>query len=225
MLIQHWNGKAWKTQPSPCPQGAHECELSGVAGTSATNAWAVGSYYDASDAIVMLVEHWNGKTWTLQPTPSPQGSGLSDEVLTGVAAISGTSAWAVGSYVQQGVSAGLTLVEHWNGKAWKVQPSPNPGGANGSQFWGVAATSATNVWAVGDIDFPNGADKTLIERWKGKSWKLQTSPNPGSKSNALYGVAASSAKDAWAVGNYHDATPEPPSKNLALRFNGSSWRG
>ena len=32
-------------------------------------------------------------------------------------------------------AADRTLIEHWNGKAWKVQPSPNPGGsADGNDF-------------------------------------------------------------------------------------------
>ncbi len=222
-LIEHWNGKSWKIQPSPCPRSAHQCELSGASATSATDAWAVGSYYNASDAMVTLVERWNGRSWKIQPSPNPKGTGINGAALTGVAATSAGDAWAVGSYAQQGVSAGLTLVERWDGKSWKIQPSPSPGAANGSEFWGVAATSANNAWAVGDVDFPNSADKTLVERWNGKAWKVQPSPNPGSKSNALDGVAATSAKNAWAVGDYHDATSEPPSRNLALRFNGTSW--
>ncbi len=222
-LIEHWNGKAWKIQPSPCPPGAHECELSGVAATSATHAWAVGYYYNASDVMVTLVEHWNGKAWKTQPSPNPAGANSGG--LEAVVATSASNAWAVGSYVQVGVSAGLTLTEHWNGKAWKIQPSPDPGGVNGSELNDVTATSATNAWAVGDTDFTNGANKALIERWNGKAWNVQPSPAPGSKSNALYGVAAPSAKDAWAVGDYHNATTKPPSRNLALRFIGSSWGG
>jgi hypothetical protein len=219
-LIEHWNGKAWKIQPSPCPRAAHECALSGVTATSATNAWAVGYDYNASDTMAMLVEHWNGKAWKIQPSPNPQGS--NGGALSGVSATSATNAWAVGAYQQVGFGV-LTFIEHWNGKAWKVQQSPNPGGGKGSGLNSVVATSATNAWAVGDIDFTNSAGKTLIERWNGKAWKVQPSPNPGSKSNALDGVAATSDKNAWAVGVYHDATPKPPARNLALRFNGSSW--
>jgi hypothetical protein len=55
--------------------------LSGVAATSASNAWAVGG---------ALILHWNGKTWKRVPSPS-SAAGLS-----GVAATSATNAWAVG---------------------------------------------------------------------------------------------------------------------------------
>jgi hypothetical protein len=37
---------------------------------------------------------------------------------------------------------------------------------------GVAATSATNAWAVGHTSTNNGGnEKTLIAHWNGTSWK------------------------------------------------------
>ena len=56
-------------------------------------------------------------------------------------ATSSTNAWAVGALPG-------TPIEHWNGSAWKVVPSP--GGSSPGQLFGVAATSPTNVWAVGN---------------------------------------------------------------------------
>ena len=47
-LIEHWDGRTWKYVPSPAPQpGCGGCQfpgdrLTGVAVTSAANAWAVG---------------------------------------------------------------------------------------------------------------------------------------------------------------------------------------
>ncbi len=221
-VVEHWNGTTWKTQSSPCPKGAQECGLSGVAATSATNAWAVGHFTGSAGENRVLVEHWNGQAWKVQTSPNPTGANTAG--LTGVAATSATNAWAVGSYFQQGAGA-LTVIEHWDGKTWTIEPSPNPGGGDGSELNGVAATSAKNVWAVGDIDFSNGAGKTLVEHWNGSTWSVQPSPNPGSKSNALDGVAASSATNVWAVGDYHNAITQPPARNLVLRFNGSSWDG
>jgi hypothetical protein len=76
----HWNGTAWKQQPSPS-QG-HVSDLVGVAATSATNAWAVGG---------ALIVHWNGTTWKRQPSPTPTPTVF----LYGAAA---TNVWAVGSH-------------------------------------------------------------------------------------------------------------------------------
>jgi hypothetical protein len=87
--------------------------------------------------------------WTGVQPPSP-GTNSS---LAGVAVLSPCNAWAVG-YFYKG-TANQTLIEHWNGTAWKQVTSPNPGGSSDNNFlYGVAATSSTNAWAVGF--FSNG---------------------------------------------------------------------
>ena len=70
--------------------------------------------------------------------------------------------------------SGKTLIERWNGAAWKQVPSPGPAG---SLLSGVAAMSATNAWAVGYTGTSSGA-KTLILRWNGTAWKQVPSPSP-----------------------------------------------
>ena len=67
-----------------------------------------------------------------------------------MAATSSTNAWAVGSDSHGGV------IEHWNGKAWKIQASPNHGLQ--PRLSGVAATSSTNAWAVGTTTPPAEPD-------------------------------------------------------------------
>ncbi len=56
---------------------------------------------------------------------------------------------AVGDYITSAPGdPTVTLVERWNGTAWTQVPSPSPSAA-GNELSGVAATSASNVWAVG----------------------------------------------------------------------------
>jgi hypothetical protein len=77
-------------------------------------------------------------------------------------------------------------------------PSPNVG-SHPNYFNAVAATSACNAWAVGYRfagSADQGADQTLIERWRGKAWKVQKSPNASTIDNQLFGVAAVSTSDA-----------------------------
>jgi hypothetical protein len=72
-----------------------------------------------------------------------------------------------------------------------------------NELFGVAATSATNAWAVGE--FFSGARhklQTLVERWDGTAWMVEPSPNVDSHRNELFGVAATSSTDAWAVGDF-----------------------
>jgi hypothetical protein len=182
-VIERWNGTAWKVQKSPTLHGV----LFGVTALSASDAWAVGDYYNGTTEQT-LIEHWNGTVWKVQTSPNPGGS-ISTAELGGVAATSPTNAWAVGYYANP--MNDLTLIEHWNGEAWKVTPSPSPG--TGPSLASVAATSSGNAWAVGTTDT---RFQSLIEHWNGTAWQVQTSPGEGE----LDGVAATSASNAWAAG-------------------------
>jgi hypothetical protein len=196
-LILHWNGKAWKRVPSPSPGGS---SLAGVAATSARNAWAVG----ATGTGRTLILRWNGRAW--KRVPSPGGS------LSGVAATSARNAWAVGG----------KLILHWNGKAWKRVPSPSLKGS--ADFDAVAVTSGRNAWAVGEVVTSTFSVASLILHWNGKAWKRVPSPSPsdGKFGNALEGVAATSARNAWAVG-CTDGCPVGGTPVIE-RWHGTSWK-
>src|SRR5579875_1916068 len=148
-LVEHWNGTQWSVVSSPSP-GTQSNVLAGVAAVSATDAWAVG-YADSQT----LTEHWNGTQWSVV---SSSGPGPVSNSLLGVAEISASNVWAVG-YYQSSDFVSHTLTEHWNGKQWHVVKSPSPG-MNSTQLEGVAATSPTDVWAVGHSD-----STTLIEHY------------------------------------------------------------
>ena len=64
------------------------------------------------------------------PSPSP-GRTPGVNILAAVAATSTSNAWAVGYYSFLGPDSTLTLIENWNGHAWRQVPSPNP--ARGSR--------------------------------------------------------------------------------------------
>jgi hypothetical protein len=127
-LIEHWNGSTWTRQHSPNPQGfSFGSTLTGTAGASAADVWVAGaSTHDVGPTISQtLTEHWNGTSWVQVRSPNPGGTGSTAfNWLNAVAALSSSQAWAVGAYATSPATTGHTLVEHWNGMAWKVQPSP-----------------------------------------------------------------------------------------------------
>jgi hypothetical protein len=167
-MILHWNGTAWKRVPSPSPEGGGP-SLSGVAATSARNAWAVGcSLCGTGGFAASLIAHSTGTAWKQVPSPSLAGDPR------GVAATSATNAWAAGWFyaVPEDSQSVKTLILRWNGKAWTQVPSPSPGAE--ASLSGVAATSATNAWAVGSYQTVSGSsssNKTLILHWNGTGWK------------------------------------------------------
>jgi len=79
----------------------------------------------------------------------------------------------------------------------------------------VAATCATNAWAVG-YSLNGRLPLTLLEHWNGTAWVVQPSPNVGNNTNALFGVAATSGTDAWAVGHYRAYTATNPGADRNL---------
>jgi len=105
-------------------------------------------------------------------------------------------AWAVGTSATpyySATSGASTVIVHWDGTTWTRIPSPNPGSE--SYLRGVAATSPTDAWAVGNSYTATGL-KSVIEHWDGTAW----TPVP-SQNSPLYGVAATSPANAWAVGS------------------------
>src|SRR5204862_321418 len=131
-----------------------------------------------------------GPDWVVTNSPNV-GTGFNN-YLNGVGVVSANDVWAVG---YSNVSADQTLVEHWNGSAWSIVPSPNVG-TNHNRLNGVEVASANDVWAMGDTY------QTLVEHWDGITWSVVSSPNVGTSDNYLTGVAVVSGSDVWAVGYY-----------------------
>ena len=109
--------------------------LNGVAVVYARDAWAVG---ESDSSFQTLIDHWDGQVWKRVPSPNPQGSNDSG-FLNGVAATSPSDAWAAGDYVNASNAEILTLIERWNGTAWKIQASPDVCACS-NVLNGVAAT-------------------------------------------------------------------------------------
>ncbi len=214
-LTEHWNGKRWSVVPSPKPNASFSY-LQGVSAVNKDNVWAVGTTGD----IQTVIEHWNGKRWSIvaspnAPDPHPNGS------LDSVVAISANDVWAAGFYTDTTINAVKTLVEHWNGKAWGIVPTPNPTSFN--MLYSITAVSANNVWAVGSYTFPiNGGSVALVEHWNGQQWSVVSTPSITSSNNVLLlSISALSAKDIWAVGSYN--TSNYTSNTLVEHWNGTQW--
>jgi len=215
-LIQHWDGASWSLVPSP--NSATGGYLAAVAALSSTNVWAVGSTDDTYTGQT-LIEHWDGVNWSLVPSPSPTGA--TNSYLAGVHGDAANDVWAVGyaNYPAStpGVTVAQTLIEHWNGTAWSIVPSPNFSTTLADQLTSVTTIANNNAWAVGKTQTtPYYQDHTLILHWDGASWTIASS---FSTSGGVLGVSATSASDIWAVGAGGGPTYTP----LALHNNGTAW--
>lgn len=183
-MAEHWDGSTWSEFPLP-NVGANQNTLFGVSELPTGLTWAVGYDLDANWVDQTLVEHWNGSTWTVIPSPSPGAQG---NILYGVAALSDNDVWAVGVRLDANGTA-HPLAEHWDGTAWSVVSTPDPNGT-GNALYALDAVSATSVYAVGQTGaaFPSQA---LIEHWDGTKWSQLASPADQAESLTTLGVTGS----------------------------------
>jgi hypothetical protein len=214
-LTLHWDGTRWRRVPSPNPSPERNW-LVDVSGSSSSDVWAAGSYWDDTQQRRTLLMHWDGSRWTVTRSANIAGS---ENLLNGVSALTPTEAWAVGSSLDASFS-GRTLIQRWNGRSWSIVPSPNPSEDGvGSNLLGVAAASPTDVWAVGDVDTGEFVMGTLVEHWDGASWRVVESPTV--PEGALLGnVAVKGSGTAWAVGWRQAGELLQP---LAMRWTGTHW--
>ncbi len=210
-LFEHWNGKKW-TATSILTDDAF---LLAISADSTKDAWAVGFNGPENDSSQTLAMHWNGKTWSPVATPSV-GSGANQ--FNAVQAVAPNDAWAVGFSTPEPPPqqvATLTLIEHYDGNAWSVVPSPNRGPTTiyeSNRLYGVTAVSANDVWAFGSYSLADGSGQqhTLLEHWDGTQWTIVPSPNPHTDksftSDLLNAGVLAASGDLWLVGD----EDEPP---------------
>jgi hypothetical protein len=160
-LAEHWDGTSWQIVPTPNIAGA-ENVLASVAAIASDDVWAVGQTSLDGSRARTLVEHWNGTSWVIVPSPNADPSWNS---LTGVAAISANDVWAVGVR-GQGTSQ-RTLIEHWDGASWSIVTSPNPQRDRGNAAVGVAPDLSGGAWSVGYTFTPDYQDRPIALRTNG----------------------------------------------------------
>lgn len=122
---------------------------------------------------------------------------------------------------------------HWNGSKWTNVTAPNPGGTSSGLFndlFGVACTSASNCWAVGEYGSFGVSGETILNQalhWNGTAWSVVPTPNPfgngNNDANALESVRCLSSTNCWAVGTYGFVGSPTILQNEVLGWDGVNW--
>jgi len=166
-----------------------------------------GSASAQSLRVGPLVEHWDGTSWSQVAVPSIQYG------LDAVVAPSARDVWAFG------VSR---VALHGDGTSWERVTLPVPKDSAAPGFYGAAAISPDDVWAVGDVSPAHAPSHAIIDHWNGTRWQIV--PGPPTRSE-LYGITAISANDVWAVGDASVSTSRGLERlALTLHWNGKKWK-
>ncbi len=165
-LSLKWDGMDWSIVDSPSPNYSDNYGFNSVACLSPSQCWAVGDgYTNGEEYNYTVIGQWNGASWTRNYSAKPDPGSLRN-YLEDVACPSTSLCWAVGRY-ENGTESSYesrALFELWNGNIWQVIASPSTSPSDHGLV-GIACTSNSECWAVGDKSVLYTSSQTLIEKY------------------------------------------------------------
>lgn len=195
----------WKRVKTPNIGAANI--LISLSADSERDIWVVGDF---------VALHFDGEKWTDILPVVPPG----EATLHGVAAVSPTDVWAVGSTVVNSVHL-LSVIEHFDGKQWTIVASPQF--ASGSELFKVHAVAANDIYAVGDFNADKQQGQPLAEHYDGTKWSVVSTPRlKNGQAAVLTAITAISHRDLWVAG----AGPQggASGKPLVMHFDGHRFK-
>jgi len=190
-LVLHYDGRSLEIVPTPNPFPKSN-QLRGLAAFGPHDVWAVGEGVTRTDPVyhyVPLVLRYDGRRWIRVSGPSvntPFGA-----YLDGVAGAAADDLWSVGMARYGDDWAGL--IEHWDGKQWRIVPSPT------STYHTVTAVSRSDVWAAGMAN-ASFSPNLPVARWDGQSWELVADTAQKGWETYANASSASGPTNVWIVG-------------------------
>jgi hypothetical protein len=151
-----------------------EGEFADVACPAAEDCWATANLEAGGGALF----HFDGKGWQRAATPVDALS------LYGITCRSQTACWAVGAVGAVGEGAdevASTLVEHYDGKAWTVEKTPDARSFPESGLSGIACPNADECWAAGDgVNYEGQviSGELLMLHYAEGAWTRVEAPSP-----------------------------------------------
>ena len=143
------------------PGGTNPARLNAVTAVAANDIWAVGEVQSLTGpyGLSTLIEHWNGSSWSIVPSPTPTGT---LPTLTAVAHRGSNDVYAVGwDQHPDGTGVAEGLILRWNGSTWSQDTDPL--GYTLSPLYAAATVSgATQEWAAGFDLGSTGTDQALV---------------------------------------------------------------
>jgi hypothetical protein len=211
-LALHWDGTGWARVPAG--GGRASRTLTAVDAAAPDDVWAVGRWSPPGLGYsTPLFEHWDGHAWATYWYAGPRIAGT----LNSVTVVSPTDAWAVGS-----TDAYESLIMHWDGDRWRRVPKHGRP-LEYRALYAVDAVGPDDVWAVGAVQPESGCTRRpMALHWDGSRWDRVHLPIPrcAHDLDSLFGVAAVSTGDVWAVGGMNGTGR---ARNRILHWDGTRW--
>lgn len=210
-LILHWDGLQWTVSYRGGPG-----RFNGVSALAADNVWAVGDMGRGTSQSGSYVYHWDGSRWTERQLITPYLNSIiafapndvwavgadtfhwdgqfwlkeaaHEQEKSGLLAVSSSEIWSFGG---SSLAPDQAATFRWNNESWdEVRATVDVN----TTINGIAAYSASDMWAVGKYDA--GA---LLLHWNGLAWSGIPNPVPAltSELNDIEKVG----EEMWAAGS------------------------
>jgi hypothetical protein len=121
-LTETWDGSTWSVESISDPSGGTDSGVYGVSCVSSNSCTAVGGYTNSSGESLTLAETWDGNTWSIQSTPSPDHG--SSGSLNEVSCVAADSCVAAGDYYSTKAANYTSLGEASDGSTWSLYVAP-----------------------------------------------------------------------------------------------------
>jgi hypothetical protein len=210
--VFHFDGREWERVPTP----GKALTLYGIACPARSSCWAAGAGASGEEAISTLVEHYDGKSWSVEESPS--AAGFPESGLSGIACPSANECWAAGDGedFSQEPTAGELLLLHYTEGAWSRVPAPSPQEEEQTGDGALLACgSVSQCILLANFGSEGGrGNEQAGDVFDGSSWQSLSVP-PG----ILFQAATCPAEDdCIAIGG-----PRFDGPMSAYRFDGRGW--
>ena len=194
-LTEHWDGTTWSVVNAMDP-GSTGNQFYAVKAIGTNDVYAVGQQSGVGFPNEALIEHWDGKSWSIIGAPSdPSASALP----LGVTA-TGSSLAIVGQQ-ETDTAPYTTYVAAGAPGSLSIQTTPSAG-AGENDLFSVTIADDGSAWAVGwDIDPTTDTHNPLVLQSVNGVWSLVRSPTFAHGSDSGFAaITAIPGGGLWAVG-------------------------
>jgi hypothetical protein len=179
-----------------------------VKALASNDVWAVGSW----TGDLPLMEHWDGRSWTMVKVPAMVGT---ERILTSVDGTGPDDVWAVGERRDDGQEHGVVL--HRTADGWHVVPAPD----TAAVLQGVTMVDgapAVAGWSIGADGYARGLVATATQDG---SWTTADLGPPQGENTFLLSLSEDPSGAVWAVGFSNDS---PDNDTVSIfREDGTTW--
>ncbi len=236
-LIEHWDGVKWQVTSSPQLSGKGGY-LQVIAIVTPDDIWAIGEQFPREmpgggpagevSGSTALIEHWDGKNWTLVASPESKPDPQSATVVNSITVISAHDIWIAGAWVNHGLNPNTqtALLEHWDGQKWTrvLDESALEQDTSAGAILSSTVNAGGQVLAGGTQIGNDQVYHAYLERWDGQQWHKVDTSSLGLHATNITALSAVSNSDMWAIVEKVTTSGGSSLLRTIEHWNGTTWQ-